>query len=225
MKIRNYASCLVLMMACLNSSVTLGHGEGEYIVRAGPAIVDPDNTNNPVDLDGMRTDFTVSVDDDLALGISGTYMLTDHLAVGLLVSTPFSHTVVLDNAGDFNGDIVETKHLPPTLTLQYFFMAPESSFQPYAGVGVNYTYFYDEKAKSSALNNAANLRNVKIDDSLGLALEAGFDYMINEKLMFNAAIWYLDLDTDASINSDLGRITSDVSIDPLVYMIGLGYKF
>jgi outer membrane protein W len=33
------------------------------------------------------------------------------------------------------------------------------------------------------------------------------------------------VDQDASITSDLDEITSDVSIDPYVYMIGLGYKF
>ena len=225
MKLNKYVSCLILMTACLNTPVTLGHGEGEFILRAGPAMVDPDDTDNPVDIGGMPTDLTVSVDDDTQLGITGTYMLTDRLGLGLLAATPFKHTVSLENAGDLNGEIVETKHLPPTLTLQYYFMAPESSFQPYAGIGVNYTYFFDEEAKSSALKDAVNTRNVRIDDSFGLAVEAGFDYMFSEKLMFNAAIWYLDIDTDASIDSDVGRITSDVSIDPYVYMIGLGYKF
>ena len=213
------------MTACLNSTFAIAHGEGEIILRAGPAMVDPDKTNNPVKIGGMPTDFTVSVDDNTQLGITGTYMLSDHLGIGLLASTPFKHTVSLNNAGGLNGDIVETKHLPPTLTLQYFFASPASAFQPYAGLGVNYTYFFDEKVKSSALKDAANTRNVKIKDSLGLALEAGFDYMFNDKLMFNAAVWYIDLDTDASITSDLGEITSDVSIDPFVYMIGLGYKF
>ena len=225
MKISKYLSCLILVAACLNTSLVLGHGEGELIVRAGPALVDPDDSNNPVNLAGMPTDFTVSVDDNTQLGITATYMLTDHIGIGLLAATPFKHTVSLENAGGLNGDIVETKHLPPTLTLQYYFAAPSSAFQPYAGIGVNYTYFFDEEAKSSALKDAANTRNVDIDDSLGLAIEAGFDYMITDKLMLNAAVWYLDLDTDASIASDLGEITSEVSIDPYVYMIGLGYKF
>ena len=225
MKICKLVSCTILMAACLNPTLALAHGEGDIILRAGPALVDPDDNNNKVNIGGMPTDFTVSVDDDTQLGLTATYMLSDHIGIGLLASTPFKHTVSLENAGGLNGDIVETKHLPPTLTLQYFFASPSSAFQPYAGIGINYTYFFDEKAKSSALKDAVNTRNVKIDDSLGFAFEAGFDYMLDEKWMLNAAVWYLDLDTDASITSDLGEITSDVSIDPFVYMIGLGYKF
>lgn len=225
MKICKLISCSILMAVCFNSTQALAHGEGEFILRAGAALVDPDNSKSRVNIDGMPTDFTVSVDDNTQLGLTGTYMLSDHLGIGLLASTPFKHTVSLENAGSLNGEIVETKHLPPTLTLQYFFASPSSAFQPYAGAGINYTYFFDEKAKDSALKDAANIRNVRIDNSLGFAVEAGFDYMLTDKLMFNAALWYLDLDTDARIDSDLGEITSNVNIDPFVYMIGLGYKF
>ncbi len=225
MKICKLVLSTILLVAEFNIASVLAHGTGDVIVRAGPALVDPDDEDNPVDLGSAPTDFTVSVDDNTQLGITTTYMLSDHLGIGLLAATPFKHTVSLDNAGALNGDIVETKHLPPTLTLQYYFASPSSAFQPYVGIGINYTYFFDEKAKSSALKDAANTRNVKIDDSLGLAVEAGFDYMINSNWMFNAAVWYIDLDTDASIASDLGEITADVNIDPFVYMVGLGYKF
>ena len=225
MKTSKLVTYAILLAACLYSTLAAAHSEGDIIVRAGPALVDPDDHNNAVNMDAMPTDFTVSVDDNTQPGITATYMLNDHFGLGLLASTPFRHTVKLGSAGGLNGDIVETKHLPPTLTLQYYFASTSSAFQPYAGIGLNYTYFFDEKAKSSALKDAANTRNVEIDDSFGLALEAGFDYMITDALMFNATIWYLDLDTEASIASDLGEITSDVSIDPFVYMIGLGYKF
>ncbi len=225
MKTTKLIIAMLLLAINMSGQLSLAHEQGSIILRAGPALVDPDDANNPVNIAGAATDFTVEVDDNTQLGITGTYMLSDHIGIGLLASTPFKHTVSLQNAGALNGDIVETKHLPPTLTLQYYFNSPGSAFQPYAGIGVNYTYFFDEEAKSSALKDAANTRNVKIDDSFGLALEAGFDYMINSNWLFNATVWYIDLDTDASIASDLGEITADVSIDPFVYMLGLGYKF
>ena len=38
----------------------------------------------------------------------------------------------------------ETKHLPPTLSLQYYF-TNKSRITPFVGAGINYTYFFDEK--------------------------------------------------------------------------------
>jgi outer membrane protein len=58
-----------------------------------------------------------------------------------------------------------------------------------------------------------------------LALEAGIDYSLNENWLINVAVWRLDLDTDAVIDSPAGQVTVDVEIDPWVYMLGLGYKF
>ncbi|EPQ3731374.1 OmpW family outer membrane protein, partial [Pseudomonas aeruginosa] len=56
-----------------------------------------------------------------------------------------------------------------------------------------------------------------------------FDYMLNEHALFNMAVWYMDIDTKASINgpSALGvnKTKVDVDVDPWVYMIGFGYKF
>jgi len=37
-----------------------------------------------------------------------------------------------------------TEHLPQTVSLQYHFM-PDSKFQPYLGLGVNYSHFFSEK--------------------------------------------------------------------------------
>jgi outer membrane protein W len=37
------------------------------------------------------------------------------------------------------------KQLPPTVNVQYYFLGSDSKFRPYAGVGVNYTFFWDEE--------------------------------------------------------------------------------
>ena len=59
--------------------------------------------------------------------------------------------------------------------------------------------------------------------------ELGFDYMLNEHALFNMAVWYMDIDTKASVNGPtaLGysKTKVDVDVDPWVYMVGLGYKF
>ena len=44
--------------------------------------------------------------------------------------------------------------------------------------------------------------------------------------MINAQVRYIDIDTTAYTNFDgVGRLKVDVDVDPMVYMVGLGYKF
>ena len=196
---------------------------GDLVFRAGPVNVNPDSSSGPIRLGGNAIGGTsVDVDDDTQLGLTFTYMLRDHLAVGLLAATPFKHDISENGVGFDN--VGSTKHLPPTLTLQYFPAARGAAFQPYVGAGVNYTTFFSEET-SDELTAALGESDMSLDDSFGLALEAGFDYSINDKWSFNAAVWMLDIDTDATIDTAAGRVEVDVEIDPIVYMAGVGYRF
>ncbi len=68
--------------------------------------------------------------------------------------------------------------------------------------------------------------HLSLDDSWGLSLQVGLDYHINDKWLLNAAVWNLDIETTATIKTaNLGKIKTDVDIDPWVYMVGVGYKF
>ena len=149
-------------------------------------------------------------------------MISDSLGIGLLAATPFKHDVSASGIGI--SKVATVEHLPPTLTLQYFPIKGDTPVQPYFGLGVNYTTFFSEET-SDELNGALGDSDISLDDSFGLALEAGVDVALNQNWIFNAAIWRLDLDTDATINSPAGQVTVDVEVDPWVYMLGLGYKF
>lgn len=112
-------------------------------------------------------------------------------------------------------------------------MASSSAFQPYAGVGVNYTVFFEEKT-SSNLDNALGVASseLELDDSVGVAVEVGMDYMLSENFGLNAAIWWADINTDARVDVFDANGTKlaetdefEVEIDPMVYMVGFTYKF
>jgi outer membrane protein len=189
---------------------------GDFIGRVGAATVAPDASSDPIT--NVAADARVDVDNDTQLGLTLTYMLTDQIGLGVLAATPFSHDI--RGAGDLAsaGKVAETKHLPPTVTLQYFPMPSGSKLQPYIGAGVNYTVFFDEDTAGALAGT-----DIELDDSFGLAAEAGVDYMITENVGVNAAIWWIDIDTEATIEA--ANQTVDVEIDPLVYMVGVSYKF
>jgi outer membrane protein len=207
----------VLSAALIAGAVTFSgsafcYEKGDLILRVGAATVDPDGDG--YDLGGYGN---VQADEDTQLGITGTYMLTNNWGIGVLAATPFSHDIELDGT-----KIGETKHLPPTVTAQYFFNN-SSDFTPYVGAGINYTNFFEEET--------AVADELELDDSWGLALEAGVDWKVDNNWLVSAQIWYLDIEPSATLtNVNTGPATGatasfDVELDPWVYMIGVGYKF
>lgn len=209
--------------------------QGDWIFRAGAANVDPDTDSDQIDIAGLATLEGVDVDDDTQLGITATYMLTDIWAIELLAATPFEHDITVKGAPV---DAGSTKHLPPTLTFMWYPMGgKDSKFQPFVGAGVNYTYFWDEDTDSE-LEAALGVitepvtgstdpvpANLDLDDSWGVAARAGFDYLFNDKWGISASVWWIDIDTEATIKTALADVKFDVEIDPWVYMVGLSYRF
>jgi outer membrane protein len=106
------------------------------------------------------------------------------------------------------------KLLPPTLTLQYH-LNPTAIFKPYVGAGLNYTFFYGVK-------NRGVVSSAKYHDRLGYALQAGLDYMINEKFGINFDVKKIFLKTHVQINNS---ISSNVRIDPWLLGTGVSYHF
>lgn len=222
---------------------------GDFIGRAGLATVDPNSSSSNLEtgLTGLEVvpGARVKVGSDTQLGLTFSYMLTDKVAVGLLGSTPFKHDIKGSGVLSGTGKLGETKHLPPTLTLQYFPMPSGSKFQPYIGAGVNYTNFFEEKTSQTLTGTidavaqatigtpagTVDRTDLTLDDSFGVAAEVGLDYMLTDNLGVNAAVWWIDLDTDADIGvyaADGSKITTgelDVEIDPWVYMVGVSYRF
>ncbi|WP_341582809.1 OmpW family outer membrane protein [Marinobacter metalliresistant] len=189
---------------------------GDFIGRVGVVTVAPDASSDPIT--NLSSDARVDVDNNTQLGLTLSYMLTDQLGLGVLAATPFSHDIKGDGDLAGLGKLAETKQLPPTITLQYFPMPSGSKLQPYVGAGVNYTIFFDEQTAGALAGT-----DIELDDSFGLAAEVGLDYMITENIGVNAAVWWIDIDTEAKIEAV--NQTVDVEIDPLVYMVGLSYKF
>ncbi|HWV10527.1 MAG TPA: OmpW family outer membrane protein, partial [Pseudomonas sp.] len=135
----------------------------------------------------------------------------------------FQHSVGVKGLGALDGKLADIKHLPPTLTLQYFPLDSASKVQPYVGAGINYTLFFDEDLTGA--RKAQGFNSLELDNSVGLALEAGMDFQITENILFNASVWYLDIDTTATTDLAGTKVKVDVDVDPWVYMVGLGYKF
>ena len=201
MKIKALLSTLVLLSVAV-SGQAIAVEKGDWIIRAGYTHVSPDSNNHAV----------VNVDSAGSLGLNFSYFMTNNLTVEVLAAYPFEHDINLNGGGK----VASTKHLPPTVSLQYHFM-PEKQFKPYLGVGLNYTTFFSTKT-TGALEGT----KLSLDDSWGLAGEIGADVMLNETWLLNFSARYIDIGTKAKLD---GASLGTVNIDPWVYSVMVGYKF
>ena len=175
---------------------------GDWLVRVGASYVSPASDNHDI----------VSVESDTSVTFNFSYMMTDVWALELLAAVPFKHDIELLNGTK----IGSTKLLPPTLSLQYHFM-PTEKFQPYLGVGINFTHFSSEKTIGDLEGVDLNL-----GDSWGIAGQAGFDVLFNDNWFFNLDIRYIDIDTKARLD-DVSIGT--VEVDPWIFGGHIGFRF
>jgi len=227
----------VAMIAALaaTSSMAMANKAGDIIVRAGVINVSPDSGKSTIYAAGGEVDLgagalTASVDSDTQLGLNFVYFATDQIAIELLAATPFKHDLKV-HSGDTTLDLGETTQLPPTLSALYYFNNPSEKFQPYVGAGINYTVFFEEDFDSGVQGENSvgglNLTDLKLKNSWGLSAQIGADYHLDDKWLVNASIRYIDIDTTASFKAIDGTVPGEVKvdIDPMVYMISVGYTF
>lgn len=221
------ASLLALSIA---TPMAQAYQAGDIIVRAGAITVDPQESSSDIWVGALGTDVAgtqATLDSDTQLGLNFAYMLSNNIGIELLAATPFSHNVgVKGMPGGFaglNGKLGELKHLPPTLSVVYYPLDAASAFQPYVGAGINYTWFFDTKLSSDAQDKGFS--GLDMQDSWGLSAQVGMDYMLTDNIMFNAQVRYIDIDTTGTTSFGGSKVKVDVDVDPMVYMVGLGYKF
>jgi len=157
---------LLLAAAALAATPALAHESGSFIVRAGAAHVAPNDSSSRIStaVTGPIAGSKASVNSDTQLGLAFAYKFTDHIGVELLAATPFSHQVNVKGVGaGIDGKFADVKHLPPTVTLQYYPMPKDSAWQPYVGAGINYTTFFNEKLSNA--QKANGFSSLSLEDS------------------------------------------------------------
>jgi len=172
---------------------------GDIVARVRAVNVAPHNSSSPVVGAALSSKTIPEVD--------FSYYFTDNISAELILTYPQKHTVSLNGAS-----LGTLKELPPTLLAQYHFM-PGSSFSPYVGAGLNYTNYSNINMPGFSTSRS----------STGGALQVGFDVPINKNLSFNVDLKKVYMDID--VNTAAGAYVTTLNIDPVLFGVGLGWKF
>jgi outer membrane protein len=208
--------------------VAQAYEKGDFVLRLGAVNVDPDSDSSDINLPGVPT-LTAEVGDDTQFGIIPMYMLSEKVGIELLAATPFEHDISLKGKG-VNLDAASTKHLPPTLTVQWYPRGGQEGWQPFLGIGANYTIFFDEETTKGldgtldAVLGASEV-DLDLDNSFGLSAQAGVDIPFAKNWAISLAVWYIDLQTNATVSTDVGDVNFKTDINPFVYHLGIAHRF
>ena len=147
---------LALALGTLTSASALAN----ISVNVGAINVAPNDSSSSLNVvesvAGLPAGSTaVGVNSNTQLGLTVDYKIDKNWTVELIAATPFSHDIEVEGSAIDGLDIGNTKHLPPTLLAQYHFDLGDSNVDPFIGLGLNYTKFFDTSA-SPALKEALN---------------------------------------------------------------------
>jgi len=196
---RRLSHALLALACVLPTLPAAAQSAGDWTVAVGVHQVDPRSDNGTL----AGGTLPLSIGSSTRPTIAVEYFVRDRVGIELLAATPFRHD--LDIAG--LGHVGSTKHLPPTLSLQYHF-APRVRLAPFVGAGVNYTTFFEEDTRGALAGS-----KLALGDSWGLALHAGIDIKAGPGKLRLDARW-MDIDSDVRLD---GARLGTARIDPLVY--------
>lgn len=153
----------------------------------------------------------VSISNEYVPSLQVEYFFNDNISAELLCCVA-THDVRAAGGAVNLGTVT---HFPPTVTLKYHW-TNLGQFQPYVGAGVNYTAFIATDPPAG--------RHVHYGSSFGGALQAGFDYRLDDHWAINADVRRIWISTDVRITGDI-TANDSVDINPWVVTTGVAYRF
>ncbi|MBJ6983233.1 OmpW family outer membrane protein [Luteimonas sp. MC1750] len=184
----------------LAAPAALAQSAGDWTVAIGAHQVNPDSDNGALAGGTLPLDIGSSTRPTIAF----EYFVRDNLGLEVLAALPFQHEIAIEGLGR----VGSTKHLPPTVSLQYHFNS-QGKVSPLLGVGLNYTTFFSEETRGPLQGS-----KLELEDSFGLALHAGVDFKVGQKGAIRVDVRWMDIDSDVKLD---GAKLGSAKIDPLVY--------
>jgi outer membrane protein len=204
---KTLASLTLLAAALATPSLK---AEGPWMARFRLVSVNPADKSDAIPALGVPAD-RISVSSKVIPEVDFSYFFTPNVSAELILTIPQEHDVKVAGA-----KIGTFKELPPTLTAQWHFL-PGETVNPNVGAGVNLTLISDVKLAIPGVGSL-DLNS----SSVGLAAQAGVDFAIDKNWLINVDVKFVQIQSDVKLGATK---VSKVKVDPMLYGVGVGYRF
>ncbi|MEO8526462.1 MAG: OmpW family outer membrane protein [Caldimonas sp.] len=206
------------------AALTLASGpalaDGDNVVKLGVTRYQPHSRTNGISGIGVPAGADVDVGGATTVIFVYERMLTPlapNVGVEFVVGLPPRlHAKATGSVAFLGDDVLSAKNVAPTLLFNYHFFGPDTVFRPYVGAGINYTRFASVRSSLAT--------DVKLGDSMGLALQAGVSYAINKDVGLFASVARLHVASKV-VASGATVLTTTVNYRPVVYSTGVYFQF
>lgn len=193
------------------SNITV-HSRSPDLTSNGPAFLTPQPSG-------------VTVDNAATLTFGYLRRLDANWDFDLLLGVPPAHSVRGTGKLAPFGVIAEIKQFAPTAMFNYNFGAEGSKWRPFAGVGVNFTRFFDATSTASGNIATGGPTKISLTDSFGLAAQAGVSVRVNEKWSLTASVAAAKVQTNMLTSTGSIERRTEVDLRPVVFSAGVVYGF
>ncbi len=187
-----------------------------FFVHFGPAgLVLKESAK--INVGGVRQPgASITIDPQLTAAVELGYYLNQNFSVSFTGGFPPTVDVLGRGVIAGLGKLGQATYGPATLTAQYHFTG-FGNIQPYIGAGPTFMYVFNTKD--------AALGNLKMDNAVGFALQAGVNVMMTQNwgVFFDVKKAYLRSTATGVLGG--APVKGKVVLDPLVLHTGVTYKF
>ncbi|MGF6732034.1 outer membrane protein [Paraburkholderia youngii] len=253
MKVKKFV-CLALIPGAICSSA-MAQSAGSLITSVGGAWLDfGQSSATPMTSITAFGTYTSpgtggQIHNTFTAELSMTYFVTDHIALDLASGIPPKLKLYAQgrvtpvgpsgpglNLGNLQ-PLATTRSWPPILFVKYYLGDAQSKFRPFAGVGVNYTWYSHTELNSTfsgALQQFAGPGShveSSLSPSWNPAFNAGASYNFSKNWYATASVTYLPLKTNATVTAYAANgqpaLTNKTRItaNPWITFVGVGYRF
>lgn len=154
------------------------------------------------------------------------YFATPNVSIETICCMTAHHVNATAPAALAGATLADEVHIiPATFTLKYHFGAP-GGIRPYVGAGPTYFLFVKDRAGAGA-TAALGATRVQLDDTFGVALQAGVDVPVNAAMgvTLDAKRYFLRPDAHFFDAAGTELLHTRHKLDPWVVSAGVSFRF
>lgn len=168
------------------------------------------------------------------MGMTTEYYVTDNIGAALLLGMPLKVDLIGDGTLQKYGTLGSTRPMPPALVLRYHFFSANTKFRPFAGLGVNYTWFTQVRATNSQFISDSfgpgGSARATLSASWNPVFELGANYALDRHWSVGLALNYMPVKTNLTLYGQTAAGTPSVSkstlrLYPLSAFLNVAYSF